>query len=45
MQLNLLGDELLVFTDASSSCISVLYRRKDGNYGLVETGRAGPTAS
>ena len=44
MQLNLLGDDLLVFTDASTSCISVLYRRKDGNYGLVETGRAGPTS-
>jgi putative sigma-54 modulation protein len=44
MQLNLLGDELIVFTDAGTQCISVLYRRKDGNYGLIETGRAG-TAS
>jgi putative sigma-54 modulation protein len=41
MQLNLLGDELLVFTDASSQSISVVYRRKDGNYGLIETGREG----
>jgi putative sigma-54 modulation protein len=41
MHLNLLGDELLVFTDADSQSISVLYRRKDGNYGLIETGRAG----
>jgi putative sigma-54 modulation protein len=41
MQLNLLGDDLLVFTDAENGGISVLYRRKDGNYGLVETGRAG----
>jgi putative sigma-54 modulation protein len=40
MQLNLLGDELLVFTDARSGGISVLHRRKDGNYGLVETGPA-----
>ena len=39
MQLNLLGDELLVFTDINSQTISVLYRRKDGNYGLIETGR------
>jgi putative sigma-54 modulation protein len=39
MHLNLLCDELLVFTDAESACISVLYRRKDGNYGLIETGR------
>jgi putative sigma-54 modulation protein len=41
MQLNLLGDELLVFTDATSGSISVLYRRKDGNYGLIETGGSG----
>ena len=38
MQLNLLGDELLVFTEAASSRTCVLYRRKDGNYGLIETG-------
>ena len=38
MQLNLLGDELLVFTEATSSRTCVLYRRKDGNYGLIETG-------
>jgi putative sigma-54 modulation protein len=46
MQLNLLGDELLVFTDAGSGRTSVLYRRKDGNYGLIETGNAagGPGA-
>jgi putative sigma-54 modulation protein len=42
MQLNLLGDELIVFTDATTQGISVLYRRKDGNYGLIETGRSGP---
>src|SRR3954466_8116652 len=40
MQLNLLGDELLVFTDAGSGRTSVLYRRKDGKYGLIETGGA-----
>jgi putative sigma-54 modulation protein len=45
MQLNLLGDELIVFTDATTQCISVLYRRKDGNYGLIETGRTGSTAA
>jgi putative sigma-54 modulation protein len=39
MQLNLLGDELLVFTDVNSQTISVVYKRKDGNYGLIETGR------
>jgi putative sigma-54 modulation protein len=45
MQLNLLGDELIVFTDTGTQCISVLYRRKDGNYGLIETGRAGSPAA
>jgi len=40
MQLNLLGDELLVFTDAGNGRTSVLYRRKDGKYGLIETGSA-----
>lgn len=39
MQLNLLQKELLVFTEVQSGALSVLYRRKDGNYGLVETGR------
>jgi putative sigma-54 modulation protein len=41
MQLNLLGDELLVFTDAGTGSTSVLYRRKDGDYGLIETGTVG----
>lgn len=45
MQLNLLGDELLVFTDAGSGRTSVLYRRKDGNYGLIETASAGVVAA
>jgi hypothetical protein len=31
------GDEFLVFTDAASQRLAVLYRRKDGNYGLIET--------
>jgi len=30
------GDEFLVFTNASSQQMAVLYRRKDGNYGLIE---------
>ena len=45
MQLNLLGDELLVFTDAGSGRTSVLYRRKDGKYGLIETGSASAGAT
>jgi len=30
------GEEFVVFTDADSSRTAVLYRRKDGNYGLIE---------
>jgi putative sigma-54 modulation protein len=37
MQLNLVGDDVLVFINASSSNTCVLYRRKDGDYGLIET--------
>jgi putative sigma-54 modulation protein len=44
MQLNLLGDEILVFTDAATSTTSILYRRKDGDYGLIETATAAVTA-
>jgi putative sigma-54 modulation protein len=35
-QLNASRDEFLVFTNASSQTLAVLYRRKDGNYGLIE---------
>jgi putative sigma-54 modulation protein len=35
-QLRSSRDEFLVFTDASSRTLAVLYRRKDGNYGLIE---------
>jgi putative sigma-54 modulation protein len=35
-QLRLSGDDFLVFTQASSRTLAVLYRRKDGNYGLIE---------
>jgi putative sigma-54 modulation protein len=45
MQLNLLEDELIVFTDAGTKSISILYRRRDGNYGLIETGTSGSPAA
>ncbi|MGK2905125.1 MAG: ribosome hibernation-promoting factor, HPF/YfiA family [Desulfuromonadales bacterium] len=35
MQMDLLEKEFLVFTDALSEEINVVYRRKDGNYGLI----------
>ena len=44
MQLNLVEKEFLVFTDVDSKTISVIYRRKDGNYGLIETGAPAPGA-
>ena len=43
MQLNLVERDVLVFVDAEKKSLSVLYRRKDGNYGLIETGVAAPT--
>ena len=35
-QLDLSGDEFLVFTNASNQTLAVLYRRRDGAYGLIE---------
>jgi putative sigma-54 modulation protein len=35
-QLAASGDEFLVFTNASNQRLAVLYRRRDGNYGLIE---------
>ena len=36
MQLELLHRDFFVYTNASTNNISVVYRRKDGNYGLIE---------
>jgi putative sigma-54 modulation protein len=36
-QMQLLGHEsFFVFYNANSNSINVLYRRRDGNYGLIE---------
>ncbi len=35
MQMDLLDKDFLVFTDSNSEAINVVYRRKDGNYGLI----------
>ncbi|MDD2714346.1 MAG: ribosome-associated translation inhibitor RaiA [Candidatus Wallbacteria bacterium] len=35
MQLSMLKQEFLVFTNADTEKINVLYRRKDGNFGLI----------
>ncbi len=36
LQMELLGHSFFVFTNASSNEVNVLYKRKDGNYGLIE---------
>ncbi len=36
MQMDLLHKDFLVFTDATTDAINVIYRRKDGDYGLIE---------
>ncbi len=37
MQMNLLGHEFFVFEDQETGEICVVYKRKDGTYGLIET--------
>jgi putative sigma-54 modulation protein len=36
LQMNLLGHEFFVFSNADTKEVNVVYRRKDGNYGLIE---------
>ena len=36
LQMDLLSDNFLVFTNARSDQVNVLYRRKDGHYGLIQ---------
>jgi putative sigma-54 modulation protein len=36
MQIDLTNNEFFVFRNAQSESLSVIYRRKDGNYGLIE---------
>lgn len=36
MQMDLSGREFFVFTNASSGDMNVLYKRNDGNFGLIE---------
>ena len=35
MQMDLSSQEFLVFNNATSQTVNVIYRRKDGNYGLI----------
>jgi putative sigma-54 modulation protein len=36
MQMDLIEDNFLVFTDARTDRVNVLYRRKNGDYGLIQ---------
>ncbi|ABO51581.1 SSU ribosomal protein S30P / sigma 54 modulation protein [Desulforamulus reducens MI-1] len=36
MQMNLLGHDFFVFSNAETEQTNVIYKRKDGNYGLIE---------
>ncbi len=36
LQMDLLGHNFFVFTNAETDGVNVVYRRKDGNYGLIE---------
>lgn len=36
LQMELLGHDFFVFTDGASGDVNVLYRRRDGNYGVIE---------
>lgn len=37
LQMNMLGHDFYVFTDAESDGTNIVYKRKDGKYGLIET--------
>lgn len=37
MQMELIGHSFFVYRDTETDAISIVYRRNDGNYGLIET--------
>lgn len=37
LQMNLLGHDFFVYTDAEEDGTNIVYKRKDGKYGLIET--------
>ncbi|MGG3452000.1 MULTISPECIES: ribosome hibernation-promoting factor, HPF/YfiA family [Bacillaceae] len=37
LQMNLLGHSFFIYTDAASDSTNIVYKRKDGKYGLIET--------
>ncbi len=45
MQMDLLNNEFLVFTNVKTGDFNVVYRRKDGHFGLIEASTGQPAAS
>jgi putative sigma-54 modulation protein len=41
LQLELIGHEFFVFVNDESDEVNVIYKRRDGNYGLIEPTRDG----
>ena len=37
LQMELLGHEFFVYQDVDAENVCILYKRKDGNYGIIET--------
>ena len=37
LQMNMLGHDFYIFTDAHSNGTNIVYKRRDGKYGLIET--------
>lgn len=37
LQMNMLGHDFYIYTDAESDSTNIVYKRRDGKYGLIET--------
>lgn len=37
LQMNMLGHDFFIYIDAETDDVNIVYRRKDGRYGLIET--------
>ena len=37
LELELLGHDFFIYKDNHTNCLNVLYKRRDGNYGIIET--------
>lgn len=37
LQMNMLGHTFFIFTDAETNATNIVYKRRDGKYGLIET--------